>query len=70
MEYLMVKFAESRNVIVDEIKEGKTNQVLELEAGSHLVTLDGSPDFSPEFSEFILRNTSELCPKVIDFEKT
>ena len=66
----MVKFAESRGVIVDEITEGKTNLVLELEVGSHVVTLDGSSDFSPELREFILRNTSELCPKVIDFEKT
>lgn len=70
MEYLLVKFAESRSVIVDEIIEGKTDQVLELEAGSHVVTLDGSPDFYPESREFILRNTSELSPREISFEKT
>ena len=70
MQYLLVKFGETRNVIVDDIIEGKTDQVLELETGSHMVTLDGPPDFSPELHEFILRNTSELDPKVISFEKT
>ena len=70
MQYLLVKFAESRNVIVDEIAEGKTNQTLELEAGSHIVTLEGPADFFPESLEFILRNTSELSPKVVGFEKT
>jgi len=69
MQYLLVKFTESRGVIVDEITEGKTNQVLELEAGSHVVTLEGPADFAPECLEFILRNTSELSPKVVRFEK-
>lgn len=69
MEYLLVKFAESRSVIVDEITEGMTNKILELEAGNHVVSIEGPPDFTPECFEFILRNTSESSPRVISFEK-
>jgi len=70
MEYLLVEFTEERGVFVDNIREGMTNQVLELEAGTHVVTLEAPPDFSPEMREFVLRRTSELSPKVISFEKT
>jgi len=70
MEYLLVKFAESRSVIVDEITEGVTNIMLELEAGSHVVTIEGPSDFTPECFDFILRNTSESSPRVICFEKS
>jgi len=69
MEYLLVKFTASRGVIVDDIREGMTNQVLELEAGNHLVTLEAPPDFFPESHEFVLRRTSVLSPRVISFEK-
>lgn len=69
MEYLIAKFAESRGVIVDGINEGMTNHMLELETGTHVVTLENPPDFTPEMHEFILRRTSELSPKVITFEK-
>jgi hypothetical protein len=69
MEYLLVKFQESRGVIIDGISEGMTNQVLELETGTHSVTLEAPPDFTPELHEFILRKTSVISPKVISFEK-
>ena len=69
MEYLLVKFTESRGVIVDDSNEGMTNHMLELETGTHMVTLENPPDFAPEKFEFILRMTSELSPKVITFEK-
>ena len=69
MQYLLVESAESRGVIIDDVPEGMTNQIIELETGYHLVTLEPPPDFSPEIYEFILRRTSELSPKVISFEK-
>jgi hypothetical protein len=69
MQYLLAEFAEPRGVIIDDVREGMTNQVIELEEGYHLVTLDPPPDFSPEAYELILRKTSELSPRVIRFEK-
>lgn len=69
MEYLLVKFQESRGVIIDGASEGMTNQALELETGFHSVTLEAPPDFTPELHEFILRKTSVISPRVISFEK-
>ena len=69
MEYLLVKFRESRGVIIDGISEGMANQALELETGTHSVTLEAPPDFTPELHEFILRKTSVISPRVISFEK-
>ena len=76
MEYLLVKFQESRGVIVDGDSEGMTNQALELETGFNSVTLAAPPvgdstlrDFTPELHEFILRKTSVISPRVISFEK-
>ena len=69
MEYLLVKFQESRGVIVDGDSEGVTNQALELETGFHSVTLEAPLDFTPELHEFILRKTSVISPRVISFEK-
>lgn len=69
MEYLLVKFQESRGLIIDGISEGMTNQVLELETGTHSVTLEAPRDFTPELHEFLLRKTSAISPRVISFEK-
>jgi hypothetical protein len=69
MQYLLVTFPEKRAVIIDEITGGMTNELIELEEGTHAVTLEGPPDFTPEMREFILRRTSELNPKEIRFEK-
>ena len=69
MEYLLVKFQESRGVIIDGASEGMTNQVLELETGTHSVTLEAPPDFTPDLHEFILRKTSVISPRIISFEK-
>lgn len=69
MQYLLVPFPEQRVVIIDGIEQGMTNEVIELEEGTHTTTLKGPSDFDPEIREFILRRTSELNPKVIRFEK-
>ena len=69
MQYLLVTFPEQRAVIIDDIEQGMTNDVIELEAGTHTARLAGSPDFIPGMREFILRRTSELNPKVVRFEK-
>lgn len=69
MQYLLITFPEQRVIIIDEIEQGITNDVLELEQGTHTATLKGPSDFDPKMREFILRRTSELNPKVIRFEK-
>ena len=55
MEYLLIKFQESRGVIVDGISEGMTNQALELETGDTLRDARSAPR-----SETRLYETSPL----------
>jgi len=68
VEYLVVRFPRSRRVKVDDEFNGRTGELIELEAGSHLVTLGPPDNFSPEERRIILKDTSELEPREIDFE--
>jgi hypothetical protein len=68
MEYLLVTFPRSRRVKIDDEFNGRTGEVIELEAGSHVLSLGPPDNFSPEEQRIILRNTSELDPREISFE--
>lgn len=68
MEYLLVNFPRSRRVKVDDEFNGRTGQVIELEAGSHVVTLGPPANFTPEERRIILKHTSELDPREISFD--
>lgn len=70
MEYLLVKFSEARRVIVNGVDTGQvTDQVIEIEAGHHTVTLSGTADYTPDEQTIILQNTSVLDPMEVRFEK-
>ena len=47
MEYVLVRFAGSREVIIDGAPHGRTNVVLQLEAGRHAVSLGPPRNFAP-----------------------
>lgn len=68
VEYLIVHFPRSRRVKVDDEFNGRTDELIELEAGSHVVTLGPPDNFSPDERRIILKDTSELEPREIDFE--
>ncbi len=71
MEYLIVTFEDDRQVMIDKTPQGKTNEVIEVEGGSHLVTLQVPPyDFRPEEEVLIiLEETTALSPKEVRYEK-
>jgi hypothetical protein len=70
MEYLLVIFPESRRVIVDGFDLGQeTGEVIELEAGTHIITLGGPADFQPPERVVTLENTSVLEPLEVQFDK-
>ena len=71
MEYLIVTFADDRQVVIDGRPQGRTNEVIELEGGTHLVTLQVPPyDFQPEEEVLIiLEETTALSPKEVRYEK-
>lgn len=69
MEFLLVIFDDIREVRVDRKPKGKTNLVLELEAGFHTVTLGPPFDFSPVEQTVRLRNTAAIDPYRIVFQR-
>lgn len=69
MEYLLVRFPESRGVRVDGVVQGWTNVTLELEAGDHDVTLEPPRDFSPVSQHVVLQNTASPDPCQITFHR-
>ena len=68
MEYLLVTFPRSRRVKADDEFNGRTGEVIELEAGSHVITLGPPANFKPSEQRIILKNTSELAPREIAFD--
>jgi hypothetical protein len=68
VEYLIVHFPRSRRVKVDDEFNGRTGELIELEAGSHVVTLGPPDNFAPEERRIVLRDTAELEPREIGFD--
>jgi hypothetical protein len=67
MEFLIVHFPRSRRVRVDGEFNGRTEELIEIEAGRHVVTLGPPANFTPEERIVILKDTTELEPREIDF---
>jgi hypothetical protein len=68
MEYLFVRFPDRREVRIDGSPHGWTNVVLQLEAGTHTVTLALPRNFSPIEQTVLLQNTAAIDPCRITFE--
>ena len=73
MEYLVVRFgaaSERRGVLVDDNPFGLTNTLIQVEAGTHTITLVPPPDFSPAAQTVVIADTSELAPFTVTFLRT
>jgi hypothetical protein len=69
MEYLVVRFPRSRRVLIDDEFNGRTDELIELEAGRHIVSLGPPYDsYKPDQYTIILKDTSELEPREVTFE--
>jgi len=68
MEYLVVRFPRSRRVLVDDEFNGHTEDLIELEAGRHVVSLGPPYNYTPEEQTIILKETAELDPREVSFE--
>lgn len=69
-EYIIVVFYEIREVIINSDASGyMTNQVIELEPGTHTVSLAGKPDFTPSKQDVTPVGTSPLGPLTVNFLK-
>ena len=69
-EYILVEFDEPREVIIDETASGyNTGDVIELEAGTHTITLEEPKNFSPLEQDVNPSGTSPIQPQKIYFFK-
>ncbi len=71
MEYLIVRLrpSQSREVIVDGVAGlGSTDEVIELDAGTHTISLAPPADFSPDEITVVLANTTSINPREITFQ--
>jgi hypothetical protein len=67
MEYLIVRFPGTREVRVDGVPHGRTNIVMQFDAGIHVVTLGPPWNFAPHEQKVLLYNTAALDPYRIEF---
>ena len=71
MEYLLVNFPDDREVLIDAIIQGRTNETIEVEKGTHSISLKSPPqNFKPTQKKIILAGTSALTPQEVTFAKT
>ena len=67
-EFLLVEFDETREVIIDGFPSGyNCGEVIELEEGTHTITLKEPIDFSPAEQDVEPSGTSPLAPETIYF---
>jgi hypothetical protein len=69
MEYVRVRFPTRRMVYVDGERNGYTNQVLRVDAGTHVFQLANVANFEPAFRRVMVRDTTVLEPLVIAFRR-
>jgi hypothetical protein len=70
MEYLLVNFPDDREVLIDTIVQGRTNETIEVEKGTHIISLKSPPhNFQPKQKKITLAGTSPLTPQEVTFAK-
>ena len=68
VEYVVVTFPKTRTVIIDGDPGGITGDVLLLEKGTHRFQLDGPQDYSPQWRQTVVKNTTFASPMEVSFE--
>ncbi len=67
MEYARVKFPTDRFVYIDDERNGQTNDVLRVDAGTHIFDLGPLANYRPASRKVMVRNTTVLEPLEIEF---
>ena len=67
MEYVKVTFPTRRLVYIDEEENGHTNEVLRVEAGTHVFELGNRANFRPASRKVTVQDTTVLEPLEIPF---
>ena len=67
MEYVKVTFPTDRLVYIDGEENGNTNEVLRVEAGTHLFALGNLANFRPATRTVTVQDTTALEPLEVKF---
>lgn len=67
MEHVIVTFPTSRLVYLDGEEGGYTNEVLRIDAGTHVVELGNLENYRPASRKVTVRDTTVLEPLEIRF---
>ena len=67
MEYVKVTFPTDRLVYIDDKENGKTNEVLRVNPGTHVFDLGPLANYRPASREVKVEDTTELEPLEIEF---
>lgn len=69
MEYVKVTYPTDRFVYLDDEQAGRTNEVLRVEAGTHVFDLGTPANYKPASRQVEVKDTTVLQPLVIAFTK-
>ena len=67
MEYVKVTYPTRRLVYIDEEENGYTNEVLRVEAGTHVFELGNLANFRPDSRKVTVEDTTVLEPLEVKF---
>jgi hypothetical protein len=67
LEYVIVTFPTDRIVYIDGEKNGQTNLVLELNAGTHTFDLGPFENYRPGSRKVVVEDTTMFEPRVVAF---
>jgi hypothetical protein len=67
MEYVIVTFPTKRLVYIDGDQNGYTNEVLRLDAGTHVFELGNLANYKPASRKVTVKDTTALEPLEIAF---
>jgi hypothetical protein len=70
MEFLLVHFpGSSRRVKIDGDFNGRTEELIQIEAGTHTISLGPPPNFTPKQQTVLIEDTSALQPFEVTFKR-
>ena len=67
MEYVIVTFPTDRFVYIDDEQNGRTNEVLRVDEGTHVFDLGPYANYRPESRKVTVKDTTPLEPREIAF---
>ena len=69
MEFVRVIHPAKRSVNVDGVRTGDTNEVLQMDAGTHKFDLGVPVDYEPASQNVVVAGTTVLLPMKVVFAK-